>query len=102
MKKAMTLVLIAASLSGRAQLFSPESFDGAVAGSLIGGIVGANHRHGFSGNGAAIGAGVGFVLGSIAGETRRQEYYSQPYVYAPATATFGYGYTYPCASPYVY
>ena len=105
--KKIVLTLSAAALhfSAQAQLFSPESFSGAFWGSLIGGVVGGDCRHGFSGEGAAIGAGVGLLAGAILGETRRQNYYyAQPYVYA-TTPSVGYGYNSSpapaCASPYV-
>ena len=59
-----------------------ESVGGAVWGALIGGLAGGDCRHAWSGKGAAIGAGVGFVAGTLAGESRRaaegQYYYSQP------------------------
>lgn len=102
MKKIILACLTSATLfSAQAQLFSPESFGGALWGGLIGGVVGANHRHGFSGNGAAIGAGVGFLAGSLVGESRSRYYHSSyphGYVYTsgPGVAV-GYGYT-----PYVY
>src|SRR5437762_1572332 len=67
MKKiVLTLWATALHFSAQAQLFSPESFSGALWGSLIGGVVGGDCRHGFSGEGAAIGAAAGLVLGSIA------------------------------------
>ena len=106
--KKIVLTLSAAALhfSAQAQLFSPESFSGALWGSLIGGVVGGDCRHGFSGEGAAIGAGAGLLAGAILGETRRQNYYyAQPYVYA-TTPSVGYGYNSSpapaCSSPYVY
>jgi uncharacterized protein YcfJ len=95
--KKIVLTLLAAALqfSAPAQLFSPESFGGALWGSLIGGAIGGDCRHGFSGEGAAIGAGAGLLAGAILGETRRQNCYcAQPYVYAPApSAGYGYGYS---------
>ena len=104
MKKiALTLLAAALHLSAAAQLFSPESFSGALWGSLIGGVVGGDCRHGFSGEGAAIGAGAGLLAGAILGETRRQDYYcAQPCVCA-TTPSAGYGYSYSpapaCSSP---
>ena len=92
--KKIVLTLSAAALHfcAQAQLFSPESFSGALWGSLIGGVVGGDCRHGFSGEGAAIGAGAGLLAGAILGETRRQDYYyAQPYVYT-TTPSVGYGY----------
>ena len=91
-------------LSARAQLFSPESIGGAFWGSLIGRIAGGDCHHGFSGQGAAIGAGVGLLAGALVGEARRQDYYNpSPVVYAPAPmASVGYGYGPGGPSPYVY
>ncbi len=79
------LIGIGAASPVKAQLFSPESFNGALFGGIAGAIIGHNSgRHG--GEGAAIGAGVGWLLGSIAHESRVERgYYSSPY---------GYGYTY--------
>lgn len=91
-------------LTAQAQLFSPEAFHGALFGSLIGGVVGGDCRHGFSGNGAAIGAGVGLLAGAIAGDSRRNYYYDSPgYVYSTApVVSFGYGYGHCGNSAYVY
>jgi len=76
MKKiVLTLSATALHFSAQAQLLSPESFGGVLWGSLIGGVVGGDCRHGFSGEGAAIGAGAGLLAGAILGETRRQDYY---------------------------
>lgn len=83
---AALLVLRSASAGG----LPPESFDGALWGGIIGGFAGADCRHGFSGEGAAIGAGIGFAVGTLAGESRRaaeRRYYS--YSYAPPVS---YGY----------
>ncbi|HEU0040685.1 MAG TPA: hypothetical protein VFR76_15570 [Verrucomicrobiae bacterium] len=94
MKKiVLTLSATALLLSAQAQLFSPESFSGALWGSLIGGVVGGDCRHGFSGEGAAIGAGAGLLAGAILGETRRQASVGYGYNSSPAPA---------CSSPYVY
>jgi len=105
MKKMLLCCLAgAALLPAQAQLFSPESLGGAFWGSWIGGIAGGDCRHGFSGEGAAIGAGVGLIAGAIAGETRRYNYYDSPsYVYTTApSVTFGYGYGHCGSSAYVY
>lgn len=104
MKKLMLTGLVAiVALTSRAQLFGPESMSGAFWGSFIGGLAGGDKYCGYSGQGAAIGAGVGLIAGAIAGEmNRRNNYNSQPYVYTPAPrATIGYGYT-SSSSPYVY
>lgn len=105
MKKILlTCLAVVALLPARAQLFGPESLGGAFWGSLIGGIAGSDSRHGFSGKGAAIGAGVGLVAGALVGESRRNYYYDSPgYVYSPApSVSFGYGYGYHDSSTYVY
>ena len=103
-KTLLTCVASAALLSAPAQLFGPESIGGALWGSLIGGIAGGDCHHGFSGEGAAVGAGVGLLAGALVGEARRQDYYnSPPVVYAPApTAAVGYGYGPGGSSAYVY
>jgi uncharacterized protein YcfJ len=99
-----TCVTIAVTLSAPAQLFSPESLSGAFWGSMIGGVVGGDCHNGFSGEGAAIGAGVGLLAGAITGEARRNYYGDpQPYTYAPAPAvSAGYGYRSSGSSAYVY
>jgi hypothetical protein len=98
MKRLILTVLAAGALtSASAQLFSPESVNGALLGTFIGGIAGSDCHHGFSGTGAAIGAGVGLLVGAVAGEVHRQNCYaSQPYYYSPAPvyAQPGYGYGY--------
>jgi len=95
MKKALAAVLVAASaLAAHGQLFSPEAVGGAFWGSFLGGLAGSDRGHGFSGRGAAIGAGVGLLAGTLVSETRRQDYY-QPCGYGPqAYAQAGYGYVY--------
>ena len=98
MKRLILTILAAGALtSASAQLFSPQALDGALLGTVIGGIAGGNHHHGFSGSGAAIGAGVGLLAGAVVGEAQRKSYYaSQPYYYysAPVHAQPGYGYGY--------
>jgi predicted lipid-binding transport protein (Tim44 family) len=86
MKRLILTILTAGVLtSASAQLFSPESLNGALLGTMIGGIAGGDCHHGFSGSGAAIGAGVGLLAGAVVGEVQRQNYYaSQPYYYYPA------------------
>jgi uncharacterized protein YcfJ len=112
MKKWLTAILAAGTvLSAPAQLFSPEAFSGAAWGAMLGGLIGADsyghHGHcssSFSGEGAAIGAGIGFLTGALVGEARRQSTCEVPaYVAASApTVSFGYGYTTPGSSAYVY
>jgi uncharacterized protein YcfJ len=102
-------------LSAQAQLFSPEALNGAMFGSLMGGLIGGSGNNGcgynyygcgngFSGQGAAIGAGVGLLAGALVGQARRDEYYSgETYAYSPApTVSLGYGYVSPVSSAYVY
>jgi len=105
MKKLILTCLAGGTLlTAQGQLFSPESLGGAFWGSLIGGIAGGDCRHGFSGEGAAIGAGVGLIAGAIAGESRRYDYYDSPtYVYHSApSVSLGYGYGGCGRSAYVY
>ena len=103
MKKLILIILAASTLtSARAQLFSPEALNGAFLGTMIGGIAGGNHCHGFSGSGAAIGAGVGLLAGAGVGEARRESYYaSQPYYYYPAPVYAQPGYGYVAAPAYI-
>lgn len=104
MKRLILVTLMSCGLTGaQAQLFSPEALSGAFLGTMIGGIAGGDCHHGFSGEGAAIGAGVGLLAGAVVGEAQRQSYYaSQPAYFYPATtyAQPGYGYVY--APPYAY
>ncbi len=112
MKKLLTAILTAGTVvSAQAQLFSPEAFGGAAWGAMLGGIIGADshghHGHchsGFSGEGAAIGAGIGLLTGALVGEARRNSAYESPgYSYSPAPAvSVGYGYTSYGSSAYVY
>lgn len=103
-KLLLTILMLAALLPARAQLFSPSSLGGALWGGLIGGIVGGDCRRGFSGEGAAIGAGVGLIAGAIAGEANRNYYAGSPgYVYSsPPAVSVGYGYGCGGSSAYVY
>ena len=95
------LVVVGLTTSARAQLFGPESLGGAFWGGLMGGILGGNCHNGFSGEAAAIGAGIGFISGAIAGEARKQAAESGPYVY-PAYAYPAPGYVVaPRPAPYV-
>lgn len=96
MKKLLVMVAFAVScLGARAQLFTPDSFTGALLGAGLGAAIG--HGAGDAGKGAAIGAASGWFLGTVAGEHRRSRYddrygyghypYRHHYSYAP-----GYGY----------
>lgn len=114
MKKLLVTVMASATLfSARAQLFSPEALNGALIGSLLGGMIGGssydncgyyNGCNGFSGQGAAIGAGVGLLAGALVGEARRSQAAPvETYTYTPATSvSLGYGYTTPSAAAYVH
>lgn len=110
-KMLLTCLASAALLSARAQFFSPEAFGGAALGAMIGGIAGGNtYSHGchsystFSGEGAALGAGVGLLVGALAGEAnRRQAYPAEPVAYVPASSvSVGYGYPPGYAPPPAY
>lgn len=84
MKKVTIAALIAATtLSGsQAQLFSPESLGGALVGGVAGGLIGG-HRH--RGEGIAIGAGTGLVLGALTSSygNRYDGPYAPEYYYSP-------------------
>jgi len=74
--------------SAQGQLFTPEGLSGAFWGGLAGGIIGHNSDH-HTGEGIAIGAGAGYLLGTLTHQARRQEaYYSTPY--EPVQAQAGY------------
>ncbi len=78
MIKVTVAVLIAATvIPARAQLFSSESVGGALVGGLAGGLIAGRHH---AGEGIAIGAGAGLVLGALASGYERR--YDGPY--APA------------------
>ncbi len=94
MKKLIALCITGATLlTAQAQLLSPQSVHGALWGGLIGGVIGGDRHHGFSGNGAAIGAGVGLLAGSLANNSSRYSYYDEPVSYYSApSVSVGYGY----------
>jgi hypothetical protein len=92
-----TLFVLAVGLSAvlpvKAQLFTPESFSGAAFGAVTGALLGGRH----AGEAAAIGAGSGYLLGTIIHEARRDHYdrYYSPYYYGGyydyGYPTYGYG-----------
>jgi hypothetical protein len=91
MKRVFLILAIAfASHNVRAAGLPPESFGGAAWGALIGGLSGADCHNNWSNDGAWIGAGVGFLTGTLIGESRRQQYKNAPYAYPPPA--YGYGY----------
>ncbi|MGC3961120.1 MAG: hypothetical protein QM813_25280 [Verrucomicrobiota bacterium] len=95
-KVVITLLSLAALTPSHAQWLHPEAVEGAFLGGFIGGIAGGNRCHGFSGESALIGAGIGLMAGSLIGESRRQNFYETPgYVYTTTPSvnvSFGYGY----------
>lgn len=104
----LTLIASSLALTAHAQLFSLESWNGTVLGGIVGGIIG-NNSHGRTGEGIAIGAAAGWLLGTITHENRvEQGWYSSDYAYArpPAVAcTYPYpavSYSYGYAPGYVY
>jgi uncharacterized protein YcfJ len=80
-----------------AQVFSPESFQFSLLGAIMGGSVGGDYHCGhyhWSGENAAIGAGVGLLAGTLIGEVRRQQYSNAPYSYPPPASGYHHGYNY--------
>ena len=62
---------------------------------MIGGSVGGDYHcghYGWSGENAAIGAGVGLIAGTLLGEARRQQSQNAPYAYPPPAYGYRYGY----------
>jgi hypothetical protein len=92
MKKLIAVLMVTLGLSAvrpmHAQLFTPESFSGAALGALTGALVGGCHAV----EAAAIGAGSGFLFGTLIHEARRD-----PYTYYGPYAT---GYYPPFYDPY--
>lgn len=82
MKKLLVMVAFAVScLGARAQLFTADSFTGALLGAGLGAAIG--HGAGDAGKGAAIGAASGWFLGTVANDYRRSRYEDH----------YGYGYS---------
>ena len=105
-KVAVILLSFVALVPTQVQLLRAEPLEGALWGGLICGIVGGDRYHGFSGEGAAIGAGIGLIAGTLASESRRNYYYDSPgygYTTTPSVnVSFGYGYGGYGNSAYVY
>src|SRR5437867_7602333 len=79
---------ISALVAARAQLFTPEGLTGAAMGGVVGGLIGHNSGR-QTAEGIAIGAGGGFLLGTLAHQARGQgESVSSPY--DPNYANAGY------------
>jgi uncharacterized protein YcfJ len=78
MKKFFALVTGVSVLApAQGQLFTPEGLNGAAWGGLMGGIIGHNSCGNNTGEGIAIGAGAGFLLGTLAHHSRAERaYYS--------------------------
>jgi outer membrane lipoprotein SlyB len=85
MKTAASLLLLAfaAVLPARAQLFRPETVNGAVLGGIAGAIIGNNNGNHNGGQGALIGAAAGALLGSASADARDRRA-SVPYTYVPS------------------
>lgn len=79
MKKLFAVMMGAGVLaSAQAQLFTPEGLSGAFWGGLAGGVIGHNSgRH--AGEGIAIGAGAGYLLGTLAHQARSERAYHSSY-----------------------
>ncbi|GEM_PF-2754207 len=86
-------LLLSAVVSAQAQLFSPESASGTFLGAAIGAAAAGCHN---AGTGAAIGAGAGFLLGTLAHAANQDDYSggnSYPaysYGYSPSFAYYTY------------
>ena len=88
MKKFFALVIgVSVLASAQGQLFTPEGLSGAAWGGFLGGMIGANNGC-HTGEGIAIGASAGFLLGTAVHASRvEQASYSS---YEPADAHAGY------------
>jgi uncharacterized protein YcfJ len=87
-KSVYTLAMILAVTSVRGQIFSNESLTGALMGGIIGGVIGHNH-HRQTAEGAAIGAGAGWLLGTIVHNQKELSRQENSY-YQPTTTTYSY------------
>jgi uncharacterized protein YcfJ len=86
MKKTIYILLIATTaMAAKAQLFSNESLTGALLGGIAGGVIVHNH-HRQGGEGAAIGAGAGLLLGTIVHNEKEKARYQAPVTEAPVYA----------------
>ena len=88
MKRFFALALGVSVLApAQGQLFTPEGLSGAAWGGLVGGIIGHNSGR-KTGEGIAIGAGAGYLLGTLAYHSRAERaYYSS---YEPTYVHTGY------------
>jgi len=108
---ALTLSLLALAPL-HAQVFHPETVNGAVLGGLAGAVIGNNSGdlHHNAWRGAAIGAVAGGLIGSAVGESREYEHRTQVpvpsgyYSYRPSYGRGFYGYRgyYGYSQPYYY
>jgi hypothetical protein len=93
MKRAIAILVVVQACRAAWAGLPPESFGGAFWGTMIGGLWGGNCHDSWSGKNAAIGAGIGLAVGTLAGESRRAE--ERRYMSAAPV----YGYTVPVSSP---
>lgn len=96
MEKFIVLALglgLGAAWPAQAQWLNRESVNGAALGGLVGGIIGHNHGR-QTAEGIAIGAGSGFLLGSLLHQSR-----AEPYpLYSPSSVTSVPVYYYPATT----
>lgn len=85
-----------------AQLLSPESLQYSFLGAMIGGSVGGDYHCGhyhWSGENAALGAGVGLIAGTLLGQARQQQSQNAPSASPPTAYGYSYGYNPSPAKP---
>lgn len=101
MKQLLTVLALGATLlNSRAGGLPPESFGGAAWGTVIGGLSGADCNSNWSNDGAWVGAGIGFLAGTVIGESRRQQERNASYSYSTYDVpNYGYGYSASVPSP---